>query len=274
MTRTLSIRLPFGPLSFASCAVALILTLPACDEKKKEADGKAGDDAPASAAKGVVDEALDEEGGEVAKFAKGMSKKGCEILTPSLVSKTYGVPEKDLKQMKIMGCIYSHNGEDEELRASITLLRAHKTVDSAKRWFKNATKDQTKKEIQKQLDTVGEKAKQREEIDTKLKKDTTDKVVDVAKMMTGDIKYEDVAKVGDEARVNTSDGNVWVRVDNLTFTVAAYQGKRQPKPAFKSMDMKDIVSASKKATEEWNKKTYEKRKADAILLAKLIVKQL
>lgn len=273
---------------FVSCAF-LMLPLLACDggkDEKKTDDAKveqaAGDDAAAKAIEKVdehvaaeVDKALSDE----ARFGKDTRKKGCEMLTAKLVADTFEVPEGELKQMKLMGCIYSWKGDGEIVEANITLLRAHKSEKAAASWLDNATKTLTKEELQAQMEQVRAKVKEREEIDTKLKEKTADQMLDVANDMMADegVSYTDVEGVGDQARINVGDGTLWVRVDNLTFNVVGYKGKPQEAPKYTAADMKDIkkVTAMAKAAQRaWLKEVADQRRSGATKLAKRIVSNL
>jgi hypothetical protein len=222
-----------------------------------------------------VDKALSDE----ARFGKDMRKKACELLSPKMVADTFGVPEGELEQRKIMGCIYTWKGGGEIVEARITMLRAHKSEKMAATWFGNATKSLTKEEMAAQMQMVKKRVKERKEVDTKLKKDTADKLADVASdmMPDGGVSYEDLAGVGDQARVNTNDGSVWVRVANLTFHVVGFKGKDMEQPKYTAADMKNIkkvTAMAKKAQQEWLKATIDQRRGDGTKLAKLIVGKL
>src|SRR5690606_12132272 len=116
-------------------ALVLVALLAAvgCD-KKDETSAGAGD-AKASAQARVensIEDAADKAG---ATIVKGISKKSCEILTPALVAQTFSVPEAELKQLKVMGCIYSWKKEEGDtktiIEANLTLMRVHDTVEKA-----------------------------------------------------------------------------------------------------------------------------------------------
>src|SRR5690606_14674791 len=111
-------------------ALVAVLTVAGCDKKKDTPSN--GDSASVSIQEAVekqIEEAADKAG---AQFDKGMSKKSCEILTPALVAQTFSVPEAELKQLKIMGCIYTWKKEEGEtktmLEATLTLMRVHDSV--------------------------------------------------------------------------------------------------------------------------------------------------
>lgn len=259
----------------------LMLSLPACDSGKEEQAPES-----ASSAEKAIEEIDDHVAKEVAKelsdearFAKDMRKKGCELLTPKLVAETFGVPEGELQQTKIMGCIYNWTADGETVEANITLLRAHKSEKLAAQWLENATQTLTKEQMAAQMQEVKGKVKEREEVDTKLKKETADTLMNVATDMLPDegVSYEDVDGVGDQARINTGDGTLSVRVDNLTFNVSAFKGKEMEQPEYTAADMKNIkkvTAMAKQAQQTWLKENVDQRRADGIKLAKLIVANL
>ena len=87
-------------------------------------------------------------------FDKEMRKKSCELLTPALVEKTFGVPKDELKQQKIMGCIYSWKDDKETLEATLMMVMAHKSEERAKLWFANTTKSKTADEMAEDMKMV------------------------------------------------------------------------------------------------------------------------
>ena len=67
------------------------------------------------------------------------------------------------------------------------------------------------------------------------------------------------------------DGNIYVRIDNLTFSVSAYHGPKKPKPNLPIGNVKAMMEAAKKSAAEWQEKTAPQRKKDSIKLAKAVV---
>ena len=206
-----------------------------------------------------------------AKFQGDLDKKPCEILTPELVESTFSVPKAELKQMKIMGCIYSWKNEDEELQATLTLMRAHKSADVAAQWFANATKGMSAEEAKAVVKEATEKAKKDPKVDTKIEKKAADMVGAAAVANTTAVRFEEVDGVGDQARVTARDGTLWVRTGNLTFNVSAYKGPKMPGIKFKKMDPKSIMAQSKKANADWMAKTLDQRKTQATELAQVVL---
>jgi hypothetical protein len=84
------------------------------------------------------------------------------------------------------------------------------------------------------------------------------------------VTFEDVADVGDEARVS-DDGTVYVRVDNLTFMISAYKGPTAPPLDLQGVDLQQMAAISKAHASQWATETAPQRKADGIRLAGAIV---
>jgi hypothetical protein len=209
-------------------------------------------------------------------FSKETVGKACEILTPALVAQVFGVAETSLKQYKPSGCAYSAEADGKNLSVMLAMLNVHDTVPMAETWFQNATRSMSKDEAVRLMQGVTEGAKKREEIDTDTKKKAVGDMGDlVAGSVSEDgVQYEPVASVGDEARVNNSDGGLWVRKGNLTFLVAAYYGPDMPPPNMAGVAIKDMAKAAMKANTEWKKKTVPQRRADATRVAEAVVEAL
>lgn len=256
-------------------AASLTLSL-GCDEEKKDTTATAtGSEESGASAK--VDEARDAvaEVEEAAKFDKAMQKKACDILTPAMVSEAFGVPEEKLQQQKVLGCNYSWEGDGEILEARFGSIRVHDSTEVAQKWFKNATKGMTDEEVKAAMAKITERAKKDERVDTASKKEATEKLGGALGGMGG-FQFEDVADVADEARASTADGELWVRLGNMTFTISAYKGAEMPsiKPPTDPGAMKDFSKKIMAATREWEKKTAPQRKEAAQKLAKLVIAKL
>lgn len=202
-----------------------------------------------------------------ARFDGDIRKNGCMLLTAKLVSAVFDVPADKLRQMKIMGCRYDWGHEKEVVEAGISVILAHKSEESAARWFGNATKSRTAEEMKAEMDKVTKR------IDAKAKLDT--KAKSMAKGILGAVgskavNFEDIAGVGEEARVN-DEGNVYVRVDNLTFIVSAYKGAKAPPPDLKGIDLKQMAVVAKESAYQWASETVPQRKKDGTRLARAIV---
>lgn len=253
-------------LSVRDLAVVSILLIGggvACDEESKQG-------AQASAEKAAAASAAEQGAKADAKlFDKEIRKKACELLPAKMVAKTFDVPEKALEQSTVMGCIYDWEKDGRKVHASVMSIRAHKTLDRAKTWFENSTKNRSKKENEAAVDQVKKRLKEKKELDTEIKKKAANEVTNL--IPTAALSYERVEGVGDEAAVNQNDGNVRVRVGNLTFTVAAYKGKKQPE--FKpdtSLGTKGMIDDIKKKSQEWHKTTVPQRKKAGVELARAI----
>jgi hypothetical protein len=83
-----------------------------------------------------------------------LQKKRCELLTPRMVADAFGVPKGELKQMKIMGCVYAWGAGDEVVEARVSMLMSHKSEKAAGSWFENATRSVTKEEVAAQMEQV------------------------------------------------------------------------------------------------------------------------
>jgi len=205
---------------------------------------------------------------------KSIRKRACDFLTADMISDLFGVPAGELKQIKIMGCIYAWENDGQIMEAKLMMPRVHKTTKGAATWFKNATATKTKEQADAEMDRVKEKLKERKELDTKTKKRTASNLADIAKMGTPDegVRYEDVTGFGDEARVSSADGAMWIRIQNLTFQLAAYQGPKQPQPQFDPKNPMAIVKAAMDAQKKWLADTLVQRKNDVKKLAPAVVK--
>ena len=170
-----------------------------------------------------------------------------------------------------MGCRYDGRNGDETVEAGISMIRVYDSEAAAANWFASATQNRTAEEMAAEMEKVSGQLDQAKELDTDLKKSTAKNLL--ATVDSTAINFEDVAGVGDEARVS-SEGTVYVRVDNLTFMVSAYKGPVAPRPDIKSTDMKQITAAVNKTKAEWASKTLPARKKDGTLLAKAIVAEL
>ncbi len=254
--------------------LAAALFVLACDKKSEDTG------APAEGSSlGQALEAANKESGR-RPFDKALAKQACDILTPERVEQTFGVPAAELKQVTVVGCTYSFRDKDApeklQLDARFGTIRAHKDEEAAKQWFGNATKGMTQEEKKQAMAAIAQGAKDREEVDSKAKEKVVDQLGSAMVELTGSdgIRFESVNGIGDEARFNLSDGGLWVRTGNLTFTVTAYHGPPAPKPNLKNVGLQEMAKAALSANREWLQQTLPKRKADASKLAAVILKAL
>jgi hypothetical protein len=258
-------------LAWQLLAFGFLCSLAACDGDTSKATESSED--PASTQAAARESAASS---DVAKYDKSIRKKGCEILSPELVSSTFGVPADDLSQIKMMGCTYTWSAEGQILEARLSMMMVHRSDEIAAQWFANATKDLSAEEAERQLDDVMDKVKD-QAAKGEIGDGVTGKNVDtVGKAMTGvvapgGVRYGDVVGIGDDARINLEDASIWVRVDNLTFSVAAYKGKSMPPVGHKTADLKKLAAAAQAANRAWLRDTFEQRKRDGQKLARAIV---
>jgi hypothetical protein len=231
----------------------LLLGLAACQDSGSDDDPQAASD-PAQST--------------LARFDRAMSKKGCELLSADLVAATFAVPADALTQFKVMGCRYSWEGDGETLEAGLSMLRVYDSAADAAGWFASATRSRTAEEMKAEMDMVAERLDKSEQLDTELKKSAAKGMLNMVD--TKAVTFEDVAGIGGEARVS-DDGTVYVRVDNLTFMVSAYQGAKAPPPDFQGADPQQMVTIAKENAAQWAIETAPQRRADGVRLAGAIV---
>ncbi len=250
----------------------LVVSSAGCDKKESPTESSA-DSSPVGA---QVEKALDEaaaEAGAEGLFDKELRKRACEILSPQLVASTFDVPEAELKQHKIAGCIYSWSGGDQIVEARFTTIIVHKTTEHAKTWFQNATKGMSTQEAQAQIDQISKqvttKMEEKNQIDPKTTKQVTDLTGGMLAGMGGEegFQFEDIAGVGDEARFSLSDGVIYVRKGNAGFVVGAYKGAQKPPLDMKGVSIKEMPKKAMAEEKAWVKKTLDARKRDAKKLA-------
>lgn len=234
----------------------LLLGLAACQDSGSDDELQAASD-PAQSA--------------VARFDREVSKKGCELLSAELVAATFAVPAGALTQFKIMGCRYSWEGDEQTLDAGISMIRAYDREAGAASWFATATRSRSAEEMKAEMDQVAGRLDESEQLDTELKKSTAKSLLN--RVDAKAVTFEDVAGVGDEARVS-DDGTVYVRVDNLTFMVSAYKGPTAPPPDFQGADLQQMAAIAKENAAQWAIETAPQRKADSVRLAAAIVESL
>lgn len=251
-------------------AVAIaVLFVAACDKESPE--GAAAEaEATSEAASAAVEEVE-----EAARYDKEMRKRACEILTPKMVAGAFDVPAGDLEQTRAMGCIYNWERDEETLQVRFGSIRVHKNTGVAKTWFENATRGMTAEETRKAMAEITEKARDDERIDTESKKKTADNVGGMLGEMGG-VTFADVDGVGDEARENVDDGELWVRLGNMTFIVNAYKGPKQPPLEFKMEKgkMKEYMREVQKANRQWTRKTLDERQAASRKVARMVIDEL
>lgn len=185
------------------------------------------------------------------------------------------MPEAELKQRSIMGCLYSWSKNGEELQASIMNLVVSKTVDAAKQHFANATKDQTPEDVQKAVAEVNQRMDAKQDLTATEKAGAKKMTAMAAASSPTGFHFDTVAGVGDEARQSQEDGALIVRVRNLQFSVRAYKGPVQPplSPP-KGASLQQLADEGTRAGRAWLEKTLPDRQRDSKKLAEAILKAL
>lgn len=225
-------------------------------EQSDNADVRAGSTSPLSAA---------------ARYGSEMSKEGCKLLSAQLVSTTFDVPADALKQTAIQGCHYKWISENETLEAGILMIRVHESDEDAARWFAGATTSRSADEVRADLDSASRQLDKQEELDTDLKKSTAKNLL--AMVSAKAVSFEDIAGIGDMARVN-DEGTVYVSVDNLTFMVSAYKGAKAPRPNMQGVEIKQMAAVAQENATRWAIETAPQRRADGTRLTRAIMAEM
>ena len=255
--------------------LALCTGLVACDTEKKS-----GSDADSASAEDKGDKA---EGSDVvddvvkAVFDKGLKEKTCEFLTGAAVAKAFSVPEAELEQLTVLGCIYNWEKGDEELQARVKISIITKTEADAVTWFRNATKGMSQAEAKAAMGKIKTQAKKDAKVDTDAKKEAVDELGDAAidSNNKDGIRFRDIPGLGDEARLQLGDGAIWVRVDNMMFIVNAYKGKKAPPPSFEGgVDLENFANVALAANKKWIQDTMAERERDGVTVAKIVLEAL
>ncbi len=249
-----------------------------CDDKDGDEKSEASETPDKSGKKDGGNADAPEAAASVRTFDEDQRKKGCEMLTPKIAADTLGVPEGELEQMKMMGCIYTwKNADNSEIaEGAVMSIFIREDAERARTHFENATKNKTAQEVRAELAKVMQTTKESKEIDTESKKKAADMVGGMAGMMIpeGGYQYTDVPGVGDAARASSEDGALTVLVGNMVFNVRAYKGKPQPAldmSGISPTDTNAVISKAKEADIAWKAATLEVRKAEGTKLARAVV---
>jgi hypothetical protein len=204
-------------------------------------------------------------------FDDDMKNKSCEMLSAELVASTFNVPADALQQWKIAGCRYGWEDDEQTLEAALSMIRVYDTEEAAASWFANATRNKTAEEMKAEMEKISARMDKSEQLDTELKKSAAKSML--AMIGTKAISFEDVAGIGDEARAN-DEGNIYVRVGNLTFVVSAYKGAQEPPMDMQGVDLNNMAKVAKETADLWAVETAPQRKLDGTRLARAIVGEL
>lgn len=193
----------------------------------------------------------------------------CTLLTPGIVAAVFDVAAADLERRNTMKskCAYSWKEGGRTLEASLAVSAVHDDAEAASRDFRSVTRGMSGEALGDAMQGVSATAK--EDLDSAGAKRAADAVAGLAGGGHG-IVFEDVRGVGDEARMarTVGAGDLYVRVGNLNFVVAAYSGPPMPSPD--SFDPGAIMAASK----AWRAETLPERKRAATELARAVVASL
>jgi hypothetical protein len=263
------------------------LAVSGCDDTKgpdpektaKSEEGSAKAEKAVAEAVGEAEAQAEKQVGKV--FDKDALPKACDLLTPKLASELLGFPESELKQQKIMGCMYRREVDGQFATVQLLQMQAFKQEKITKRWYENWTKSKSAevaaadaKKVGKQLD---EKLAESEEIDTKPGKVAAKAVTGLVEQATsGAVAYTPIPKLGDEAHSSDKDGTVYVRVGNLIFQTVAYSGPSEPTPEMKPdpKNMDPYLAEVMRVRKAWIRDTAPQRAALAEKVARAVVEQL
>lgn len=257
--------------------IALLCLVAATVGCEKSADGEEGTEkatASASEKTGSSEspESKDPSDGEATLFDDDTKWKPCDVLDAALVSDTFGVPADEVETPSSGSFLCLHiwesKNESRQLTAEMGRIQVSSKLSRARQWFANTTKNRSKKEMQKQMDNIKKRAREKLDEDGKseTEKEASDSVADA--LGIGAQAFEKVDGIGDEAAVNTGDANVYVRLGNMIFRVSAYHGATKEEP--RTTD----IEAIKKAHADFQTKTYDQRRKQSIQLARAVVKKL
>lgn len=250
--------------SYAILALVPALMLAGCG-------GSEGTDA-SSPATATSQAASDSRVADSANVDASLEDNPCKLLTADLVASVFEVPAAELEQGTTMSstCTYTRESGDQELKASVDVDGVHDDAETASSRFRSVTAGMSGADLDRTMDGIKKEAARESGVDGA----TADAVVGAAaggsKSGSKGIQFEDVAGVGDEARMalTVGAGDLYVRVGNLNFTVSAYSGPGMTMPT--EMKPGSILAASR----AWQKDTLPQRKEDAIKLGKAVAASL
>ena len=193
----------------------------------------------------------------------------CDIMPPDVVADTFGVPRAELETMTVATCVHRWKSKDGKTVVETELgnFFVKKKPERAMRFFENATKQTSKEQADEEREELKDRTKKKLEEDetdnVEAKKKGVDALVDA--IGGGEKHFEEVDGLGDKARINTVNGNLYVVDGNLLFRVNAWHGAPTGEKTAKSMD------AVRKAKAEHMAKNYDKQKTQTVKLAKAIL---
>ncbi len=245
-------------------------SLSACKKNSKSTASTDGDKQANSAAE-KIDKAKDKAIGNgdenTGKYPEALEKQPCKIVTPEMVAKTFKVPADKLEKHQIMNhCDYSLEQDGKKLNVELTSISVFDNTDAAQKYFKNATRDMSAKEVSDAMKKIHAQANKDGKLDTAKKKQAANTVT---KAMGGHgTSFETIDGLGANARLDKNRSNLVLQKDNLYFHLAAYFGPEMPMPKTIS------VATMEKASADWHKKTAPQRKKAVVALASPVIKHL
>lgn len=189
----------------------------------------------------------------------------CDLLSPTLVAEVLEVSSDSLRQALAGGCAYTVTSPDQEVSASLRRLEvADGDFDPVGR-FALTTRSITKEQAAEITARMAEKAAEKAE--------KAGKEVPAADDLppVPAVTFEDVEGVGDQARLNTTTGDLHVRAANVLFVVNAFKGPRAPRPAAGGADAKAAIERARKAHAKHIASTMDERRDLAVKLAKAVI---
>lgn len=250
--------------------------------KKADASKEGGEPAKGAAAGKTAPGGDDAKGGQGAApsgsgkvFTKEDRKERCAKLTPELLAELYDFPVERLDEQRPKPekrrCNYQWSEGDELFFARVGTMWVKKDEEGAKQHYATATADKAQKQIDKEMADAAEQAGNRPEMDSKTKKDVAKTATSAFAMATEEgVTYEAIPGIGDEAKVSSRDGSVWVRIGNAHLMFTAYRGpdKELLLEGGRPVGNIDKIMAHER---EWVQATFDERKAASLELAKAYV---
>lgn len=265
------------PLALPLLCILVTLVL-ACDSEQRPAaddgdktaqtkdNGKSAGDAKPAADGGAAAVA-----GGAKVFAKDKGRQRCAEVTPEFLGALFDFEAEKLDKMRPKPgknrCNYQWEDDDEFFFANIGSMWVRKSEDGAKQHFANATANKTQDEIKADMGKVDKKIEEDATLDSAAKEKVAKTTTSAFAMMTEQgVTYDPIDGIGDEAKVSSRDGGVWVRVGNAVMTFTAYRGpgkKTLMKDGRPVSDIKQIMDHER----QWVQSTLKERKAASIKLA-------
>lgn len=188
-----------------------------------------------------------------ASYDASLADKPCDIVTSGMVATLFNVPAGDLEQVEPSAgwCHYGMEAQGKSLEVTLSVV-ALKTDKAAAEAFGEATRSKSRDEMAADV--------KENFIDEDDPPGTFEKMT--AGLPDGGLQFEDVERLGDQARFETTYGTLVVQRGNLLLRLSAYYGPHMPMPDAPTME------AMTKADAEWTQRTIDERLQMATELAK------